>query len=475
MAVTGNAAANAGTLASNNIVNVASLYDWATTPNIAEAFYNKYGEQSARLLMELAGRTFAVKGNYPFQAHENDNRLHKAIKTDGSDGTASQSGGAGNAITFKLSEDDIDENGNYPVQVGQSAWIEQSDGSIPELFVNSVAVNSGDGTTSADVDIELKPFQSVTLDDIPQGSTVILGPSNAAENTGQPDPETSQMFTRSFYPFEAKATAELTSDAMNQEYWFEKQVGGFASYYNKHFLETEGRMNIREDLKFWGGEENDNSLTLTDADSNGASVHSSKGLYHWVDELGGKLDYGPDFSEEYLDEIETYMESYHVTTKNFALMGGSGLGRKLNKTGLEFIKQYSSGTDFVDAMFGGNNEVAAKANIKALQYGDITIAFQPLSILNDQTMFGSYQNNTGILFPLSNVTDPRSGDVFDNIALGYEQKGDSNLKRIVNHHRGMTKSYGTVASEYSSDRWYFRSKLLTFVIGAQQMLLVRDQ
>ena len=50
MAIDGNAAVNDGSLASPGVITVASLYDWATTPNIAEAFYNKYGEQSARLL-----------------------------------------------------------------------------------------------------------------------------------------------------------------------------------------------------------------------------------------------------------------------------------------------------------------------------------------------------------------------------------------------------------------------------------------
>jgi hypothetical protein len=471
MAVTGSASANAGTLANNNPTYISSLFDYFTTPNIAEAFYKKFGQQSARLMFELMGRVFPVTGNYPFQAHEDDNRVHKAIKTHASDGAASAASGAGDSVTVRISTDDIDENGNYPVQEKQSAWIKQSDGSIPELMVTSVTENS-----TTDVDITLKPFNENTqLDAISNGTTIYLGVKNSGENMGQPEGSMSQMFVRNFYPFESKATAYLTGDAMNQEYWFERQMDGYSNLWNKAFIETESRMNIEEDMKAFMGEENGNSVTATDAESNSKSIHSAKGFWQWIDELGGKLDYGNDFSVEYLDEVQSFMESYHVTTGNLACLAGSGFGRKLNKTGLDFVQQYSSGTDFVDAMFGGDEEVAVKANIKAIQYGDMMIAYQPLSILTDQTQFGDVLNNSGIMFPVTTVTDGKTGAEYNNIGLGYEEKNGNSLKRIVNEYPGMTKSRGTVSSQYTSDKWFFRSKLIPFIMGVHSMLLVRDE
>jgi hypothetical protein len=469
--VSGSAAVNSGTSASNEPTYVDSLFDYFTTPNIAEVFYDKYGQNTMRLAMELMGKMFPVKGNYPFVAHENDNRVKKNIKVHASDaGPTTTQSSTGTELKFRISTDDVDENGNVPVRVGQSAWIKQADGTMPELLVTAITKNS-----TTDVDITVKPFQDVDLDDISIGTVVMLGSINSGENMGQPAGMTSQMVKRSFYPFESKDTVYLTGDAMAQEYWFEKQRNGYTSVWNKHFLEAEARMNIAEDMKLLMGEENDNSLTGADGESNSVSYHSTKGYWQWIDELGGKLDYGLDFDVEYLDEVENFLESWSVTTKNLALFGGSGLKRKIHKAGLDFIQQYDSGTSFVDAAFGGDSEMAVKSNIKAIQHGDIMIAYQPLTAFTDPTMFGDALNNSGILLPLQNIADPSSGNVYNNIGIGYEEKGDISLKRIINQYPGMTRQRGTVSSEYSSDKWFFRSKLLAFLMGANFCLQVRDE
>jgi hypothetical protein len=468
--VSGSAAVNSGTLASNNPTYVDSLFDYFTTPNIAEVFYNKYGQNTMRLALELMGRMFPVKGNYPFVAHENDNRVKKNIKVHSSDaGPTTTQSSTGSELVFRISADDVDENGNVPVREGQSAWIKQADGTMPELLVTSITKNS-----TTDVDITVKPFQDVDLDDISTGDVVMLGPINSGENMGQPAGMTSQMVARNFNPFESKDTVYLTSDAMAQEHWFEKQRNGYNSVWNKHFMEAESRMNIAEDMKLIMGEENDNSLTGTDGESNSVSYHSTKGYWQWIDELGGTLDYGLDFSVEYLDEVESFLESWSVTTKNLALFGGSGLKKKIHKAGLDFTQQYDSGTSFVDVAFGGDSEMAVKSNIKAIQYGDIMIAFQPLTAFTDPQMFGNAMSNSGILMPLENIADPSSGDVYNNIGIGYEQKGDISLKRIINEYPGMTRQRGQVSSPYSSDKWFFRSKLLAFLMGANHCLKVTD-
>jgi len=469
--VTGSASVNAGTLAGNEPTYVDSLFDYFTTPNIAEVFYNRYGQNTMRLALELMGRMIPMNGNWPFVAHENDNRPKVNIKVHSTDaGSTTTQSSTGTELKVRISEDNIDENGNYPVRAGQSAWIEQSDGSLPELLVDSITENS-----TTDVEITLKPMQDVDLDDVSTGTVIMLGPINSGENMGQPKGMSTQMYSRSFYPFESKDTVYLTGDAMSQEYWFEKQRNGFSSVWNKHFIEAENRMNVSEDMKLLMGQENDNSLTGTDAESNSVSYHSTKGYWQWINELGGKLDYGLDFSVEYLDEIESFLESWGVTTKDLALFGGSGIKRKLHKAGLDFVQQYDSGTSFVDAAFGGDSDLAVKSNIKAIQYGDIMIAYQPLHAFTAPEMFGDALNNSGMLMPLENIADPTSGKVYSNIGIGYEEKGDISLKRIVNSYPGMTRQRGTVSSEYSSDKWFFRSKLAAFIMGANHCLLVRDQ
>jgi len=468
MALTGSAAFNAGTAASVNPTYADSLFDYFETPNIAEIFYNKYGQNTMRLAMELMGKTFPVNGNWPFVAHENDNRVKKNIKS-ASDETSSQSS-TGASMTVKVNTDDINENGNLPVREGQSAWIEQSDGSMPELIVTGITKNS-----DTDVDITIEPFEDVDLDDIGNDTKIMLGPINSGENMGQPAGMTKQMLSRSFYPFESKDTVYLTGDAQSKEHWYERQRNGYNSVWNKHFMEAEARMNVAEDMKLLMGTENGQSISKTDVEGNSQPYHSTKGYYNWIDELGGKLDYGLDFSVEYLDEIENFLESWSVTTKNLALFAGSGLKKKINKSGLEFTQQFDSGTSFVDAAFNGSGDMAVKANIKAIQYGDIMMAFQPLTAFTDPTMFGSALNNTGLLMPLENVADPSSGDVYNNIGLAYEEKGDISLKRIVNPQYGMTQQRTEVNSEYSSDKWFFRSKLAAFMMGANHCLIVRDQ
>ena len=451
--ITGGAGVTDGSNVTGEITT--SVYNFLSTPNVLDVFANKYGEQSARLMLELAGRVVPIQGydsSNPLTLHENENRIHEAIT-----GTPGASSTSEITVTGVSSTD--------ACQKGQSCWIEATDGDLPEFIITSV---------DSDTQIKIKAFKDEDPSISTSEVTIYLGPNNGGEGSGQPDSTSTDMTSHTFKPFEAKETVTLTSDALAKKYYFEELRNGYRTVYFKEMLESEGRMNIREDMKAMFGEQNTNSVTVS-TESGTTNAHSSEGWWQIIDRLGGKLDYGNDFAIEYLDEIESFMESYHVNSKNFTLMGGSGLGRKINKVGLDFVQQFSSGSDFVQQMFQGNEEMAAKANIKVLQYGDITLAFKPLNIFNDPTQMGNVLNNSGILFPMTNVADPATGDVWSNIGLGYTKKGDQSLKRIVNKHPGMTQDWGVVSSQYSKDSYFLRSQLTPFLLGGNQMLLVRDQ
>lgn len=474
MAVTRNDSDYGGKLIAGT-ANLSSIYSWATTENVANFFYKKYGEQASRLLMELAGRVFPVAGNYPFKAHEEDNRLHRTVTV----GTSNQSqswSGSGTAVspltnTVTLSEDDLitDSDGNakgYFVRAGQSAWIKQSDGSMPEFYIREVVDNG-----SNPPDIVLESFTVESAEVVSPGDEIILGNLNYGEDMGQPEAVHSQMFEHDFYPFEAKETIDLTGDVMAQEYWFEKQAGGYPSIYNQHFLRTEGALNIQEDMKSWMGQLNDNGIKGSGRNSTTPTIHSAEGYLQKIMRLGGELSF-TDFNVELLDQVETYWESYHVTSKSGVAYGGSGFGRGLNKAGLDTVQQFSM-SDLMRNPGGNVQEV--RANIKVVQWGDMTIGFQPLTVFNDPTMFGGVFNNSAVLIPNEMVMDKLVNRERGNIGLGYEAHGDVNRKRVVGFYPGMTgrQSGSQVSHEYTSDQVYFASKLIPFLMGCNQMVFLR--
>lgn len=476
MAVTRNDSDYGGKLVSGT-ANLSSLYSWATPENVASFFYKKYGEQSSRLLMEMAGRIFPVVGNYPYKAQEEDNRLHRTV-TVGTGNVSQSWSGQGTAVspltnTVTLSEDDLitDDNGNavgYFVRQGQSAWIKQSDGSMPEFYVREV-IDNGENPP----DIVLESFKVDSAEVVSPGDEIILGNINYGEDMGQPKAVHSQMYEHDYYPFEAKETIDLTGDVMAQQYWFEKLVNGYSSLYNQHFLHTEGRLNIQEDLKAWMGQTNDNNIKALGRNDVASKIHSSEGYFQKIQRLGGSMSF-TDFSVKMLDQVETYWESYHVTSKSGVAYGGSGFGRGLNEGGLDTVQQYSM-SDLMKNPGGDVQQV--KANIKVIQWGDMTIGFQPLTIFNDPTMFGKVFNNTAVLIPNELVRDGLTGEERGNIGLGYEAHGDVNRKRVVGFYPGMTgrRNGGQVSHENTSDQVYFASKLLPFLMGVNQMIVMRGK
>lgn len=476
MAVTRNDSNYGGNLVAG-VTNVSSLFNWASPENVHQFFFKKYGEQSARLLLEMGGRVFPIPGNYPYKAHEEDNRLHRTVTVGegNTSGSWSGSGTTSNPLTntITLSEDDVvtDSEGNNPgyyVRQGQSAWIKQSDGSMPEFYVSEVIDHGSDPP-----DIVLESFKVDSAEDVSVGDEIILGNINYGEDSGQPTAVHSQMFEHNFYPFEAKETIDITADALADEYWFEKQENGYSSLWNQHFIHTEGRLNIHEDLKAFMGQENDNNITGSGRNNTTPTIHSGEGWWQKIVRLGGELNF-QDFNIAVVDQIETYWESYHVTSKSGVIYGGSGLGRDINKAGLDLLQQYSM-SDLMRNPGGERSEI--RANIKAFQYGDMTIAFQPLQIFNDPTMFGGVFNNSGVLIPNELVRDGLINQERGNFGLGYEAKGDLNRKRVIGMHPGMSgrQNGGIVAHEFTSDQVYFASKLIPFVMGTNQMVVLRGK
>jgi hypothetical protein len=476
MAVTRNDSDYGGKLVAGT-ANLASIYSWANPEHVAGFFYKKYGEQTSRLQMELAARTFEVSGAYPFKAHEEDNRLHRTV-TVGSGNVSQSWSGQGTSVspltnTITLSSDDLvtDDSGNpkgYFVRPGQSAWIKQSDGSMPEFYVRDVIDNG-----SNPPDIVLESFKVDSAEVVTPGTEIILGNINYGEDMGQPEAVHSQMFEHSFYPFEAKETIDLTADVMGQEYWFERLDGGYSSIYNQHFLRTEGALNIQEDMKLWMGQLNDNNIKGAGRNSTTPKIHSTEGWFQKISRLGGNLS-AYDFSAKLMDMIETYWESYHVTSKSGVAYGGSGFGRGLNEAGFDIVQQYSM-SDLMRNPGGDVQQV--KANIKVIQWGDMMIGFQPLTIFNDPTMFGNAFNNTAVLVPNELVRDGLTGQEYGNIGVGYEAHGDVNRKRVVGFYPGMTgrQSGSQVSHEYTSDQVYFASKLLAFIMAVNQMVVIRTK
>ena len=474
MAVTRNDTNFGGQLVAG-VTNVSSLFNWAHPENVHNFFYKKYGQQTARLLLEMGARVFPIPGNYPYKAHEEDNRLHRTV-TVGTSNVSQSWSGQGTAVspltnTITLSSDDVitDDDGNNPgyyVRQGQSAWIKQSDGSMPEFYIAEVIDHGSDPP-----DIVLESFKVDSADVVTPGTEIILGNINYGEDSGQPEAVHSQMFEHDFYPFEAKETIDITADALADEYWFEKEENGYTSLWNQHFIQTEGRLNIQEDMKAFMGQTNDNGITGSGRNNTSPTIHSAEGWWQKIVRLGGSLS-AQDFNIRLVDQVETYWESYHVTSKSGVLYGGSGVGREINRAGFDLVQQYSM-SDIMRNPGGERSEV--RANIKAFQWGDMMIAFQPLEILNDQTMFGKVFNNSGVLIPNELVRDGLTNSERGNFGLGYEAKEGINRKRVIGLHPGMSgrQSGGIVAHQFTSDQVYFASKLVPFLMGVNQMVVLR--
>lgn len=453
---------------------IRSLYDFRFSPTVMEKLYKTYGQGSGFMLInefrEAAGLMRQVS-NDEMTGQEEDFWV-RTITTG-----AQSSGGAtaGAEATFTLSDDDIDSDGNYYPREKFSVWVQNGTTKV-ECRITDITVTAGPTVT-----LTIKPYDSNrTIGTIAAGTEMSIGPSAFGSETTQPEGTTSGLFEREFEAQIFKETKIFGGVELAKQRWVEKEGVG---YYNLEQSRGEFMLDMQEEQALIFGQPNTNSITDTSSiDGNSVKVRKAKGVWTWIEELGGEVNYSTasGFGLTNFYSVEDYMLSQGVTSDFVQISGGKNLIRQIESALQTWVASNSAGTDYTyidNQIFGGRKGKTLDTRFGVVKVGNTTYLLRDLGIFNNPALFNiSTYNmvNSGFAFPLkSMVKDRKSGMTIPNLSAGYVGLGKYSRRRVVRTLDGMSGFTNTAVNAIDGLSTYWLSHLMYPFMEANKACLIK--
>ena len=429
---------------------IRSLHDFNFKPTVMQRLYNSYGMGFQTLDILRALNYWYPIANETMTVQE-ENRDIRTITVDSTNIVVAAN--AGDSVSFELHADDLDSLYNY---YPRENFIVQF-GSTADGFIQGIITNITASTVT--VTLTVKPVQVTDKIDITylySGVELPVLDSAYAAETLQPEPTSVGYAERTHYAQIFKESLKFGGMELAKQKWVEVTSGNF---FNKEFARVEFNLDRQEELAILMGEEvsvsaGTNYITATSAiDGGTVPVYKNKGIYRWIDELGGELNYAgaTGIPIEDLDEASEYLEEQGITSDVVLVLCGGGYMRKIENSGISFMAGDGalSGTNvgsmpeaFLDKVNTTGGEAPFKLNIgfRSVKKGGILFMFHKLTALTDPKglgITGSMLNDMAFMFPISMVKDRKSGNTIPNLSAQYVGEGMYSRKRVVGNISGM--------------------------------------
>jgi hypothetical protein len=190
--------------------------------------------------------------------------------------------------------------------------------------------------------------------------------------------------------------------------------------------------------------------------------------------------YTAAYDKPCFEDIKPALQSQGVMTRNVAFFMGSELYRQIENTGLDFIKEFSGGSDFMK----GLNEIGVA--FKAVNFNGVYTTFKELPSLSDPTAYGAaafddYFRALGFIIPDVDVTirgsleSPATSKI-KNFTLGYKNYNGEDRTRVVKllPSVGAFNSGQIAVDTWDDSRGELLSEFMVIMTKVNQMILVQD-
>lgn len=473
------------TVAGMHSENYLSIHDVIDKPQvIVDEIFSKYGKKwktMVQLFRMMKGSTGTYAGE-SLTSYE-ESKLPRTITTNGASGGGAT---AGAAVTIVLSEDDIDSSGNAYPRVGDNIAYQDTSGVIHQLRISAKTATSSSGSAGSYSTFQLtcNPYDStlqVGAGGIADGTTLSVLGNSFGHGTGQPDGLVRGYTQNTFYTGISKETKKFDGAEFASEKWVRSEN----NLYSKAYLDLEFALDMREDMNYIVGENNTNSLTETsEEDSASRSVRSTRGLWKHMDDKAGKLNYGnvDSFDMFLFDDVDDYLRAQYVDTDVLGFYMGAGLHKRLEKGGLEFIREYSSTdlTSISGAAYGGDDDLALKVGFDVYKKAGLTFVCHVIDTFSAPDYLGnsSYNfNNAGFIAPYgTRVKDVEKGLDLPNIGIWYRAMNGMNRKRVIGMENGPTGFSGVpITNQYDVLKMYALSESMLVANEIEKMIQVNPR
>lgn len=369
--------------------------------------------------------------------HFEDTRIQELLVVD-ADATAA---GAGQPLVFDLAPASIGPNG----EIYARQWFGITfpggyvKGTITNINGTQITVTPNDGT--------------VTLA-VTAGDNLVVTDPNFGEGTTQPKGISPKLIRRDFSTqilkeaFSNSGTAATNRGAVNFRQYAEangasaeliakiNQLGLGNSYVLLGQYLVDARHSMQVAYMMYFGQENTNNVTpIVDTDPNAAdgTIRATKGMYHHIDEGGGRQDYQiGNFALSDYDDIAEYLREQNVSTMSPILhLMGAGQQTEVENA---FISSNAStfnkySTDMAnDKIYAGMSKSMNMSFVEATK-SSYTFCQVVENMFHDPVGLGAAGYNTknlGFIIPLEPGKDSKSREQLSRFALRYKQLGGIN-------------------------------------------------
>ena len=461
-------------------VNFDSLYNAELKPQVWGELIKRYGKGIGLLdiLFFATDRTIPVKGSSETVFEEG--AWHRLVTLD-SDGIATTSS-KGDDITFKLATSDYDTNNKCYLAVDDQiiippAYLNFDDSATYEYKKYQVVSTSG---STNDITYTATPLDDGTAitTKVPGSTELAVTPGNYAPGSDGASAKSVGWYTKTYYTAIKKAAWHIEGSSQSNERYIEHLKGGGKGVMTRATIKADFDLTkgINDELLI--GEVPDN-LTMANRDSDDNSVRGTAGLWPTLGTYGMRQLYTPPYDITDFDDIKDCFISQGVINTNAVFGMGSTLYKYIENSGLDFLKDYSGGTDLMRSF----NTMGIE--FKAIKKNTINFMLQEVASFSDPTSLGASAytfKESGFIVPETDVTvrkslnDPSHGIKMKNLLLGYKSYNGENRTRVVKVLPGMASISGLggniAVDSYDDIRGHMLSEFMLLFLKPNQGIRV---
>jgi hypothetical protein len=317
---------------------------------------------------------------------------------------------------------------------------------------------------------------------VPVGTLLMVTGGNYANGVASGRPKSAGWYARHFDCSTKKSDWTMTGSIQSNQRYYETLRGGGTGVFTKATMEADFLLSkyINDDILLGVGVSN----TLTQVDRLGLARQATGtvGLLEHFRAGAMKQYYTLAYGYTDFDDVKDLLNSQGVANRDVTFFHGSLLGKQLENAGLDFLKEFSGGTDLMRTL----NSVGIA--FKAVQKNGINFVFKEIPSFSDPTAYGAasfedYFTGLGFIVPNVDVTVRGSADSpesfkLKNFVLAFKSYAGENRTRINKVLQGVA-TLGTATSPFARDTFddcagTMLSEYAVIVLQRNQMILVQN-
>ncbi len=461
----------------------ASLYDAdMQVPQIWNEIINYYGPGVGLLEWQYAaGNIVPIAG--PSKTLFEQGSLVKLVTIQG-DIAVTLEGADGH---LHLAATEFDANGNCYLKVNDivvipAKYLEISgvDSTKPELY----QVTADNGLVGILREFTIHPLNahSEIENVVPSGTALMVTGGNYANGVASGSAKSAGWYHRHFTTSTKKADWSMTGSVQSNERYYEKLRGGGNGIFSKASIEADFLLSkyINDEIFLGGGISS--TTTQHDRDLNDIQATGTVGILQHLVDGAMKQYYTLAYGYTDFDDIKDLLNSQGVANRDVTFFVGSLLNKQLENAGLDFLKEFSGGTDLM------RNLNTIGVGFSAVKKNGINFVIKEIPSFSDPTAYGAdafedYFTGLGFIVPDVDVTvrgSMESPESFKlkNFSLGFKSYNNENRTRINKVIPGVAEvgaGGGNIAVDTFDDvRGTLLSEFAVIFTGRNQCILVQN-